>query len=99
MEKSWAAPAPSHPGTPVRSLFNKEKSCFAMANKKIELNDNDVDKVVGGVGCRPNQGAGKSGVKTGIGDVSGGIQNGADNASNSVKNAADQANSLQRPNP
>ncbi len=70
-----------------------------MTSKNIELNDNEVDKVVGGVGRRPNQGAGKSGVKTGIGDVSGGIQNGTDNASNSVKNAADQANSLQRPNP
>ena len=70
-----------------------------MTNKKIELNDNEVDKVVGGVGRRPNQCTGKSGVKTGIGDVSGGIQNGTDNASNSVKNAADQANSLQQPNP
>ena len=69
-----------------------------MANKKIELNDNEIDKVVGGVGHRPNQGTGKSGVKVGIGDVSGGIHNGTDNASNSVKNAADQANSLQQPN-
>ena len=89
---------PQSPGDACVIVINKEKSCFAMASKKIELNDNEVDKVVGGVGRRPNQGAGKSGVKTGIGDVSGGIQNGTDNASNSVKNAADQANSLQRPN-
>ena len=70
-----------------------------MANKKIELNDNEIDKVVGGVGRRPTPGAGKPGVKVGIGDVSGGIKNGTDNVSNSVKNAVDQVNSLQQPNP
>ena len=70
-----------------------------MTDKRIELNDNEIDKVVGGVGHRPNQGAGKSGVKVGIGDVSGGIKNGTDNASNSVKNAVDQVNSLQQPHP
>ena len=52
-----------------------------------------------GAGHRPNQGAGKPGVKAGIGDVPGGIKNGTDNTSNSVKNAADQANPLQQPNP
>ena len=70
-----------------------------MTDKRIELNDNEIDKVVGGVGHRPNQGAGRPGVKVGVGDVSGGIKNGTDNVSNSVKNAVDQANSLQQPNP
>ena len=70
-----------------------------MTDKRIELNDNEIDKVVGGVGYRPNQGAGKHGMKVGVGDVSGGIENGTDNVSNSVKNAVDQANSVQQPNP
>ena len=70
-----------------------------MTDKRIELNDNAIDKVVGGAGHRSNQGAGKPGVKVGIGDVSGGIKNGTDNTSNSVKNAVDQANSVQQPNP
>ena len=69
-----------------------------MTGKRIELNDNEIDKVVGGAGHRPNQDAGKPGVKVGVGDVSGGIKNGADNTSNSIKNAVDQANSLQQPN-
>ena len=70
-----------------------------MTDKRIELNDNEIDKVVGGVGRRPTPGAGKPGVKVGIGDVSGGIKNGTDDASNSVKNAVDQANPLRQPNP
>ena len=70
-----------------------------MTGKRIELSDSEIDKVVGGAGHRPNQDAGKPGVKVGIGDVSGGIKNGTDNVSNSVKNAVDQANSLQQPNP
>ena len=70
-----------------------------MTDKRIELNDSEIDKVVGGVGRRPTPGAGKPGVKVGIGDVSGGIKNGSDDASNSVKNAVDQVNSLQQPNP
>ena len=70
-----------------------------MTDKRIELNDNEIDKVVGGAGHRSNQGAGKPGVKVGIGDVSGGIKNGSDDASNSIKNAADQANPLRKPNP
>ena len=70
-----------------------------MTDKMIELNDNEIDKVVGGAGHRPNQGAGKPGVKVGNGDMPGGIQNGTDNTSNSVKNAVDQANPLKRPNP
>ena len=70
-----------------------------MTDKRIELNDNEIDKVVGGVGHRSNQEAGKPGVKVGIGDVSGGIKNGSDDASNSIKNAADQANPLRKPNP
>ena len=69
-----------------------------MTGKRIELNDSEIDKVVGGAGHRPNQDAGKPGVKVGVGDVSGGIKNGADNTSNSIKNAVDQANSLQQPN-
>ena len=69
-----------------------------MTGKRIELSDSEIDKVVGGVGRRPNPGAGKPGVKVGIGDVSGGIKNGTDNTSNSVKNAVDQANPLQQPN-
>ncbi len=69
-----------------------------MTDKRIELNDNEIDKVVGGAGHRPNPGAGKPGVKVGIGDGSGGIKNGADNTSNSIKNAADQANPLRQPN-
>jgi hypothetical protein len=70
-----------------------------MTGKRIELNDNDIDKVVGGTGHRSNQGAGKPGVKVGIGDMPGGIKNGTDNASNSVKSAVDQANPVQQPNP
>ena len=70
-----------------------------MTDKRIELNENEIDKVVGGVGRRPTPGAGKPGVKVGIGDVSGGIKNGSDDASNSIKNAADQANPLRKPNP
>ena len=70
-----------------------------MTDKRIELNDNEIDKVVGGVGRRPTSGAGKPGVKVGIGDVSGGIKNGTDNVSNSVKNAVDQVNSQLQPNP
>ena len=69
-----------------------------MTDKRIELNDNEIDKVVGGVGRHPNPSTGKPGVKVGVGDVSGGIKNGADNTSNSIKNAVDQANSLQQPN-
>lgn len=70
-----------------------------MTEKRIELNDNEMDKVVGGAGRWPIQNAGRPGVKVGIEDVSGGIKNGADNASNSIKNAADQANPLRQPNP
>ena len=70
-----------------------------MTDKRVKLNDNEIDKVVGGVGRRPNPSTGKPGVKVGVGDVSGGIKNGTDNVSNSVKNAVDQVNSLQQPNP
>ena len=70
-----------------------------MTDKRIELNDNEIDKVVGGVGRRPNPSTGKPGVKVGVGDMSGGIKNGTDNTSNSVKIAVDQANPVQQPNP
>ena len=67
-----------------------------MTDKRVELNGNEVDKVVGGIGRRP---AGKPGVKVGSGDVPGGIKNGTDNTSNSIKSAVDQVNSLRQPNP
>ena len=70
-----------------------------MTDIRIELNDNEIDRVVGGAGRRPIQNAGRPGVKTGTGDVSGGIKNSSDDASNSIKNAADQANPLRKPNP
>ena len=69
-----------------------------MTDKRIELSDNEIDKVVGGVGHRSNQEAGKPGVKVGIVDMPGGIKNGTDNTSNSIKNAVDQVTSLQQPN-
>ena len=70
-----------------------------MTDKRIQLNDSEIDRVAGGAGRRPIQNAGRPGVKTGTGDVSGGIKNGTDNTSNSIKNAADQANPLRQPNP
>ncbi len=69
-----------------------------MTNKGIGLNDDELEKVVGGAGHQPGPGAGGSGVKDG-GGASGGIKNGTDDASNGIKSGVDQITSLKPPNP
>ena len=61
-----------------------------MAEKRQKLNDNEIDKVVGGVGSQPRQNTGKPGVKVGPVNMPGGIKNGVDNAANNIKNAVDK---------